>query len=78
MSGSPRRASSWAGGPRTYLGLQTVGFPNLFMITGPGSPSLLSNMVVSIEHHVEWIRACLTCLREHGYSTIGYEGFTLR
>ncbi len=45
----------WADGPRTYLGLSTAGFPNLFMITGPGSPSVLSNMPVSIEQHVEWI-----------------------
>ena len=45
----------WDHGPITYLGLTTVGFPNLFMITGPGSPSVLSNMTVSIEQHVEWI-----------------------
>ena len=45
----------WADGPVTYLGLTTVGFPNLFMITGPGSPSVLSNMAVSIEQHVDWI-----------------------
>ncbi|WP_200304655.1 flavin-containing monooxygenase [Streptomyces adelaidensis] len=45
----------WAAGPRTYLGLSTAGFPNLFFITGPGSPSVLSNMLVSIEQHVEWV-----------------------
>jgi cation diffusion facilitator CzcD-associated flavoprotein CzcO/acetyl esterase/lipase len=45
----------WAHGPKTYLGLTTVGFPNYFMITGPGSPSVLSNMMVSIEQHVEWV-----------------------
>lgn len=45
----------WADGPRTYLGLATAGFPNLFLVAGPGSPSVLSNMVVSIEQHVEWI-----------------------
>ena len=45
----------WAEGPRTYLGLSSHGFPNLFMVTGPGSPSVLSNMVVSIEQHVDWI-----------------------
>ena len=49
----------WAAGPRTYLGLMVAGFPNLFTITGPGSPSVLSNMVLSIEHHVEWIADCL-------------------
>ena len=45
----------WAEGPKTYLGLVSAGFPNMFMITGPGSPSVLSNMPVSIEQHVEWI-----------------------
>jgi cyclohexanone monooxygenase len=55
----------WTEGPRTYLGLMTTGFPNLFMITGPGSPSVLSNMVVSIEQHVDWIADCLSYLREH-------------
>ncbi|HLH46984.1 MAG TPA: alpha/beta hydrolase fold domain-containing protein, partial [Acidimicrobiales bacterium] len=60
----------WADGPSTYLGLTTVGFPNLFMVTGPGSPSVLSNMAVSIEQHVEWITACLAHLREGGYATI--------
>jgi len=54
----------WEGGPRTYLGLMTSGFPNFFTVTGPGSPSVLSNMVVSIEQHVEWIGACLTHMRE--------------
>ncbi len=51
--------AAWADGPRTYLGLTVAGFPNLFTITGPGSPSVLSNMVVSIEQHVDWIAACL-------------------
>ncbi len=61
---------AWAAGPRTLLGLQSVGFPNLFTVTGPGSPSVLANMVVCIEQHVEWIGQCLTYLRDHGYSTI--------
>jgi cyclohexanone monooxygenase len=52
-------AAKWEAGPRTYLGLMTAGFPNLFMITGPGSPSVLSNMMVSIEQHVDWIADCL-------------------
>ena len=58
----------WEAGPRTYLGLQTSGFPNLFLVTGPGSPSVLSNMVVSIEHHVDWISDCLADLAaaDHG------------
>jgi cyclohexanone monooxygenase len=54
----------WEAGPRTYLGLSVPGFPNLFTITGPGSPSVLSNMPVSIEQHVEWISDCLAWLRE--------------
>ena len=53
----------WANGPLTYLGLMTNGFPNFFTITGPGSPSVLSNMMVSIEQHVEWIADCLARLR---------------
>jgi cyclohexanone monooxygenase len=52
----------WHAGPRTYLGLASAGFPNLFMITGPGSPSVLSNMMISIEQHVDWIAQCLEFL----------------
>jgi cyclohexanone monooxygenase len=54
---------AWREGPRTYLGVAVPGFPNLFTITGPGSPSVLSNMPVSIEQHVEWIGDCLAWLR---------------
>ena len=54
----------WAAGPRTYLGIATAGFPNMFIITGPGSPSVLSNMVVSIEQHVDWIADCIVYMRE--------------
>jgi cyclohexanone monooxygenase len=61
---------TWAAGPRTYLGLMVAGFPNLFTITGPGSPSVLSNMVVSIEQHAEWIADCLAYLRSHHITTI--------
>jgi len=64
--GGQRLADKWAAGPRTYLGLMTAGFPNLFTITGPGSPSVLSNMIVSIEQHVEWIAGALAYLRAHG------------
>lgn len=60
----------WAEGPRTYLGLATAGFPNLFIITGPGSPSVLSNMLPSIEQHVEWIADCLAYLRQKGMARI--------
>ena len=60
----------WADGPSTYLGLTTVGFPNFFTITGPGSPSVLSNMAVSIEQHVDWVADCLDDLRARGFHTI--------
>ncbi len=60
----------WAHGPITYLGLMTVGFPNFFTITGPGSPSVLSNMMVSIEQHVDWVADCLAQLRAKGQRTI--------
>ena len=60
----------WANGPKTYLGLTVAGFPNLFMVTGPGSPSVLSNMVVSIEQHVDWVVDSLNAMREAGFTTI--------
>jgi cyclohexanone monooxygenase len=60
----------WTNGPRTLLGLQSADFPNLFMITGPGSPSVLSNMLVSIEQHVDWITDCLVHLRKLGLDRI--------
>lgn len=63
-------AEAWAEGPATYLGLMVSGFPNMFLMTGPGSPSLLSNMVTSIEQHVEWVAGCLTALRSDDASTI--------
>jgi cyclohexanone monooxygenase len=63
----------WAEGPRTYLGLMSAGFPNLFIITGPGSPSVLSNMIVSIEQHVDWIADCLGYMRDHGLDTMEAE-----
>ena len=56
----------WQAGPRTLLGLQSAGFPNLFFITGPGSPSVLSNVIVCIEQHVDWIADALGYLQEHG------------
>jgi cation diffusion facilitator CzcD-associated flavoprotein CzcO len=63
-------AEKWSQGPRTYLGLCVAEFPNLFMITGPGSPSVLSNMVVSIEQHVDWIADCLGDLADRGLDRI--------
>ncbi|MGD9892424.1 MAG: flavin-containing monooxygenase [Dehalococcoidia bacterium] len=65
-----RLATKWAAGPRNYLGLMAAGYPNLFTITGPGSPSVLSNMPVSIEQHVDWITGCLVYLRDRGLATI--------
>jgi cyclohexanone monooxygenase len=65
-----RLKEKWAEGPRSYLGLGSAGFPNLFTITGPGSPSVLSNMPVSIEQHVEWIGDCIAALRAGGVETI--------
>ncbi len=63
--GGRKLSAKWADGPRSYLGLLSSGFPNLFTITGPGSPSVLSNMMVSIEQHVEWISDCIGSLREN-------------
>jgi cyclohexanone monooxygenase len=60
----------WAEGPKTYLGLMSAGFPNLFIITGPGSPSVLSNMIVSIEQHVDWITDCIAYMRERDLDTM--------
>jgi cyclohexanone monooxygenase len=60
----------WAEGPKTYLGLMSAGFPNLFIITGPGSPSVLSNMIVSIEQHVEWIADCIAWMRDRDLAAI--------
>ncbi len=59
----------WAEGPKTYLGLQVSGFPNMFMITGPGSPSVLCNMPVCIEQHIEWVGDFIGWMREHNLET---------
>ncbi|MDQ4116840.1 MAG: NAD(P)/FAD-dependent oxidoreductase [Actinomycetota bacterium] len=60
----------WADGPKTYLGITTHGFPNMFTITGPQSPSVMSNMPVSIEQHVDWITGCLRWMGERGTDRI--------
>lgn len=60
----------WSDGPRTYLGVGVAGFPNMFMVTGPGSPSVLGNMPTSIEQHVNWICDCITHLRDKKASII--------
>jgi cation diffusion facilitator CzcD-associated flavoprotein CzcO len=63
-------AEAWRDGPRNYLGLQVTGFPNLFMVTGPGSPSVLCNMPVVIEQHVDWITDCIAHMRSQGLERI--------
>ncbi|MEL6983689.1 MAG: cyclohexanone monooxygenase, partial [Actinomycetota bacterium] len=68
--GGERLTDAWADGPCTYLGLQVAGFPNLFTITGPGSPSVLANMIIAIEHHVDWVVDCLDAVEATGGSTI--------
>jgi cation diffusion facilitator CzcD-associated flavoprotein CzcO/acetyl esterase/lipase len=68
--GGQEISAVWANGPQTYLGLTVAGFPNLFMITGPGSPSVLSNMIVSIEQHVDWVVDRLMAMREGGFTAI--------
>jgi cyclohexanone monooxygenase len=69
-TGGVSLAGEWAAGPRSYLGIAPAGFPNLFIVTGPGSPSVLSNMVLSIEQHVEWIRDCVLHADARGHATV--------
>ncbi|MCA8900008.1 MAG: NAD(P)/FAD-dependent oxidoreductase, partial [Hyphomonas sp.] len=68
--GGEKLKDKWAAGPVTYLGLMVSGYPNLFLITGPGSPSVLSNMLVSIEQHVDWISDCIGHMGERQLSTM--------
>ncbi|MPZ36076.1 MAG: NAD(P)-binding protein [Rhodospirillales bacterium] len=63
-------ADKWAGGPLTYLGLMVAGFPNMFVITGPGSPGVKTQMIASIEQHVDWIADCLAHMRAKGLDGI--------
>jgi len=60
----------WEAGPRTFLGLTVSGFPNLFTVSGPGSPSVLSNMISTIEQHIDWITDCIDYLRAKSLNTI--------
>ncbi|MDG2114175.1 MAG: cyclohexanone monooxygenase, partial [Actinomycetota bacterium] len=60
----------WAAGPLTYLGFSVAGFPNMFMVTGPGSPSVLSNMPIAIEQHVDLATDTISHMRAEGHSTI--------
>src|SRR4029079_16139720 len=59
-------AEKWRAGPRAYLGVATVGFPNLFTITGPGSPSVLASMIQAIEQLVDWMGDCMAPMRDVG------------
>ncbi len=61
---------AWSEGPKTYLGLTVKDFPNLFTITGPGSPSVIGNVITNCEYHVDWIDACLAHMRRHDLGTI--------
>ncbi|MDP1964438.1 MAG: NAD(P)/FAD-dependent oxidoreductase [Reyranella sp.] len=63
-------AEKWRAGPRAYLGIASVGFPNLFTITGPGSPSVLASMIQAIEQHVDWLADCIGHMRDVGAATI--------
>ena len=66
-------ADKWQEGPKTYLGLMTAGFPNMFMVTGPGSPSVLTNMLPSVEQHAEFIADCIAHIAEKGLQRIEAE-----
>jgi len=68
--GGKTLAKAWLAGPKTYLGLQISGFPNMFTITGPGSPSVLCNMPVCIEQHVDWITDCIAYMRKKAFVRI--------
>jgi hypothetical protein len=68
--GGKTLAEQWRDGPVTYLGLGVPGFPNLFVIAGPGSPSVLANMFVAIEQHADWITDCIAYLRAHRHGVI--------
>jgi cyclohexanone monooxygenase len=68
--GGLKLKDKWHAGPRTYLGLTTAGFPNFFIISGPGSPSVLTNMITSIEQHVEFVADCVAWLRGQELASI--------
>lgn len=66
----PTLKERWAAGPQTYLGIMVAGFPNLFLVTGPQSPSVYAQMIMGIEYHTDWIAECMAYARERGYSRI--------
>ena len=63
----------WQHGPRNYLGLMMAGFPNLFMVTGPQSPGVKSQMILACEQHIDWIADCVHYLYDHGFTRIEAE-----
>ena len=67
-------AEKWQAGPRTYLGVASAGFPNLFMITGPGSPSVLASMIQAIEQHVDWMVDLMAHMRDVGARSFEPQG----
>jgi cyclohexanone monooxygenase len=67
--GRPLR-DAWAEGPSAYLGIGVAGFPNLFIITGPGSPSVIGNVIAACEHHVDWLTGCIDYIRERDLSFV--------
>ena len=70
VEGGPSLKEAWSAGPRTYLGLMIAGFPNLFMIMGPGSPSVKAQMILGAEQHTDWIAECLQHLRSRELSRV--------
>ena len=70
VDGGPALAEAWEAGPRTYLGLMVAGFPNMFIVTGPGSPSVKTQMILAIEQHTDWIADCLGYMRAQGHRRI--------
>ena len=69
-TGGETLKEKWSAGPLTYLGLMVAGFPNMFLITGPGSPGVKSQMIISIEQHANWITDCLKFSRANGFHQI--------
>ncbi len=68
--GGEKLKQNWADGPRSYLGLGVDGFPNMFLVNGPGAPAVLANMVLHAEAHVNWIADAIEYVGSHGYSAI--------
>ncbi len=73
VADGPALAETWTGGPQTFMGMMVAGFPNLFLITGPGSPSVKSQMILACEQHADWIAGCLTHARAYGFHRIEAE-----